>query len=267
MKQLMMIGFGSMAREVVALLPEDLNLQWLLVPADSVAAARGQVSADVRVISTIDAVNAACDGTPDLVVECAGQGAIREHGEAVLARGWDLGVISVGAFADNALLDRLQSAAVAGKARIHALAGAIAGIDGLAAAKEGGLDEVVYCSRKSPKSWRGSPAETLIDLDAITEPTVFYRGTAREAALLFPANANVAATIALAGIGMDDTRVELMADPGIERNQHLICARGRFGDMKLELSGLPLESNPKTSTLAALSVVRACRHSTASLLI
>jgi aspartate dehydrogenase len=263
MKQLMMIGFGAMAREVVALLPQDLKLQWLVVPADSVDAVQAQLACGVKVISDI----AACDGTPDLVVECAGQGAIRQHAEAVLARGWDLGVISVGAFADNALLDRLQSAAVAGKARIHALAGAIAGIDGLAAAREGGLDEVLYRSRKSPKSWKGSPAETLIDLDSITEPTVFYRGTAREAALKFPANANVAATIALAGVGMDDTRVELMADPGIDRNQHLICARGRFGEMKLELSGLPLPSNPKTSTLAALSVVRACRHSTASLLI
>ncbi|MCP8687675.1 aspartate dehydrogenase [Marinobacterium sedimentorum] len=263
MKQLMMIGFGAMAREVVALLPEELKLHWLVVPADSVEQVRPQVAAGVQVISEIDA----CNGTPDLVVECAGQGAIREHAEAVLSRGWDLGVISVGAFADSALLDRLQSAAVAGKAHIHALAGAIAGIDGLAAAKEGGLDEVVYCARKSPKSWKGSPAETLVDLDSITEPRVFYRGTAREAALLFPANANVAATIALAGVGMDDTRVELMADPGIERNQHLIRARGRFGEMKIELSGLPLESNPKTSTLAALSVVRACRHSTSALLI
>ncbi|MFC6669855.1 aspartate dehydrogenase [Marinobacterium aestuariivivens] len=258
-----MIGFGAMAQEVVALLPEDLKLRWLVVPADSVVATRAKLGDEVCVISEV----AACDGTPDLVVECAGQGAIREHAESVLSRGWDLGVISVGAFADNALLDRLQSAAVAGNAHIYALAGAIAGIDGIAAAKEGGLDEVVYTSRKSPRSWKGSPAETLVDLDGITEPTVFYRGTAREAALQFPANANVAATIALAGIGMDDTRVELMADPGICRNQHQIRACGRFGELNIELSGLPLESNPKTSTLAALSVVRACRHSTSSLLI
>ncbi|NVK43003.1 MAG: aspartate dehydrogenase [Oceanospirillaceae bacterium] len=267
MKHLMMIGFGAMAREVVALLPDDLKLRWLVVPANGVAAVQAELGDGVRVISAVDALNEACDGTPDLVVECAGQGAIREHGEAVLSRGWDLGVISVGAFADSALLDRLQSAAVAGNAHIYALAGAIAGIDGIAAAKEGGLDEVVYTSRKSPKSWKGSPAEQLVDLDSINEPTVFYRGTAREAALQFPANANVAATIALAGIGMDETRVELMVDPGIARNQHQIRACGRFGEMKIELSGLPLESNPKTSTLAALSVVRACRHSTSSLLI
>jgi aspartate dehydrogenase len=89
---------------------------------------------------------------------------------------------------------------------------------------------------------------------------VFFRGTAREAALKFPANANVAATIALAGLGMDETMVELTVDPNIN-NKHTIVAEGVFGEMTIELVGVPLASNPKTSTLAALSVIRACRNS------
>ncbi len=47
----------------------------------------------------------------------------------------------------------------------------------------------------------------------MTQPTVFFSGSAREAALNFSANANVAATIALCGIGMDATQVQLVVDP------------------------------------------------------
>lgn len=262
MKKLMMIGYGAMAQEVIARLPEDLQLAWVVVRPESLHKIRSQLAEDVHVITDIND----CQEKPDLVVECAGQAAIRQHAESVLVKGWDLGVISVGAFADADIHDRLKAVAQASGAHIFTLAGAIAGVDGLAAAKEGGLENVEYISRKSPQSWKGSHAEQLIDLDKVDEPTVFYSGTAREAALLFPANANVAATIALAGVGMDETIVKLMVDPTISRNMHQIEAQGQFGNMKIELSGLPLVSNPKTSTLAALSVVRACRHCTASVL-
>ena len=77
---------------------------------------------------------------------------------------------------------------------------------------------------------------------------------------MFPANANVAATVALGGMGMDETRVQLMVDPLTKRNTHTLHVEGLFGEFHLELSGLPLASNPKTSTLAALSAVRACRE-------
>ncbi|WP_116474067.1 aspartate dehydrogenase [Zobellella maritima] len=263
MKQLMMIGFGAMGREVASLLPDELVLKWLLVSPARVDEVQAELGPSVRVLSHIDE----CDQAPDLVVECAGQGAVREHGARVLTKGWTLGLISVGALADDELLQSLRIAAQQGGGRILALAGAIAGVDGLAAAREGGLESVVYSGRKSPQSWRGSPAEALIDLDAVTEPTVFFRGSAREAALRFPANANVAATVALAGLGMDNTRVELTVDPASSSNKHSILAQGRFGELSIELSGQPLASNPKTSTLAALSVVRACRHCTDTVLI
>lgn len=119
---------------------------------------------------------------------------------------------------------------------------------------------MTYQSRKSPASWRGSYAEMLIDLNAVNEATIFFEGSAREAARLFPANANVAATVALGGIGMDATRVQLMVDPVTQRNTHTLHVEGLFGEFRLELSGLPLADNPKTSTLAALSAVRACRE-------
>ncbi|WP_233491579.1 aspartate dehydrogenase domain-containing protein [Wohlfahrtiimonas sp. G9077] len=97
-----------------------------------------------------------------------------------------------------------------------------------------------------------------MDLAQLTEAVTFYRGTAREAATLFPANTNVAATLALAGIGMDQTTVELTADPSIGRNQHCVTARGAFGQLTVMIEGEPLDDNPKTSQLAAMSVVRFC---------
>ena len=198
----------------------------------------------------------ACAQTPDLVLECASQQAVAQYGEEILRRGWHLAVISTGALADSALEQRLHAAG----GKLTLLSGAVAGIDGLAAAKEGGLERVTYQSRKSPASWRGSYAEQLIDLNAVSEAKVFFEGSAREAARLFPANANVAATVALGGVGMDDTRVQLMVDPATKRNTHTLHVEGLFGEFHLELSGLPLASNPKTSTLAALSAVRACRE-------
>lgn len=257
MKQLMMIGFGAMAAEVYSHMPSDLQLKWIVVPEKSVAKVQSQVAQDIQVISSIDL----CRGVPDYVIEVAGQAAVKEHALKVLEKGWTIGLISVGTLADTEFYQKLQMTAEKNGAHLHLLAGAIAGIDGIAAAKEGGLEKVTYQGRKSPKSWKGSYAEQLIDLDAVKEPTVFFKGTAREAAIKFPANANVAATIALAGLGMDKTMVELIVDPDIKKNKHSIVAQGRFGEMTIEMAGVPLASNPKTSTLAALSVIRACRNS------
>ncbi|WP_432459442.1 SDR family oxidoreductase [Enterobacter hormaechei] len=180
----------------------------------------------------------------------------QEPAQALLFLASPLASFTTGALADSALEQRLLAAG----GKLTLLSGAVAGIDGLAAAKEGGLERVTYQSRKSPASWRGSYAEQLIDLNAVTEEKVFFEGSAREAARLFPANANVAATVALGGVGMDDTRVQLMVDPATKRNTHTLHVEGLFGEFHLELSGLPLASNPKTSTLAALSAVRACRE-------
>lgn len=252
MKKIMLIGYGAMAQAVIERLPPQVAIGWIVAREPHHAAIQAQFGEAVEALSS----PLECFDTPDLVLECASQQAVAQYGEAVLARGWHLAVISTGALADSALEQRLQNAG----GQLTLLSGAVAGIDGLAAAKEGGLEHVTYQSRKSPASWRGSYAEQLIDLNTVSEAQVFFEGSAREAARLFPANANVAATVALGGVGMDETRVQLMVDPATQRNTHTIHVKGLFGEFHLELSGLPLASNPKTSTLAALSAVRACRE-------
>jgi aspartate dehydrogenase len=174
-------------------------------------------------------------------------------------------VISVGALADPVLYDRLKTAAEFANSRLLLPAGAIGGIDAIAAMGVGGLTFVRYRSRKPPAAWRGSPAEKVVDLGKLAQPAVFYSGTAREAALLYPQNANVAAAVAIAGLGFERTQVELVADPDAPGNVHEIEVEGIAGRFAIQLQGKPSRTNPKTSALAALSVVRALMNEQATI--
>ncbi len=263
-----LIGAGGITQDVVAAIHEhddgaNVRIVGALVRPGRAAAAR-RVLAGVEIVETLDAL---LTQRPKLVAELAGQSAVAEYGEAVLRQGIDFLIISVGALADPALLVQLKAAAEAGGSRILLPAGAIGGIDAVAAMRVAGLNSVRYRSRKPPAAWRGSPAEQVVDLGSLTERTVLYRGTAGEAALRFPQNANVAAALALAGLGFDATEVELVADPEAPGNVHEIEAEGAAGRFAIQLQGKPSRSNPKTSALAAMSVARALLNENATIVI
>ncbi len=192
----------------------------------------------------------------DLMIDCAGQAALKIHGAAILRRGINLMTVSVGALADAALYSELEQAAADGNTKLHLVSGAIGALDCLRAARVGTLHSVMYTGRKPPKSWKGSPAEERLDLDNLTgHEQVHFEGSARDAATLYPKNANVAAAVALAGVGMDDTGVKLIADPNVDQNIHEVVAIGEFGQFSFEIRGHALPDNPKSSALAAMSVV------------
>lgn len=192
----------------------------------------------------------------DQMIDCAGHGALREHGREILCRGIDLTTVSIGALADTALFEQLDEAAQQSGASLILASGAIGALDCLRAARIGTLTSVTYVGRKPPAGWRGSPAESKLDLDDLTgDAAVHFEGSARDAALQYPKNANVAAAVALAGVGFDDTTVRLVADPSIEQNIHEVIACGDFGECVFEIRGNALPTNPKSSALAAMSVV------------
>lgn len=246
-----LIGFGAIGQVVAA----EVDVAAVLVRDRYLESTRKSLP-DAAVVTSIEDLHGA---SPDLVVECAGQPAVREYGEGVLAGGTDLMVISTGAFGDRAFLDRMCSEAQRAGCRMLLPAGATAGLDGLMALREGGLDSVRYTSSKPPHAWAGTPAERNFRLDALAEPTVIHSGPAHEAARLYPKNANLAVTIALAGLGLERTRVDLVADPALTGNVGRIEASGRLGTLTVEMAGRAAPDNPKTSLVTAYSIVQALR--------
>jgi aspartate dehydrogenase len=268
-QRLALIGCGAIARAAMELLRGDplVRVTQVIVHETSLAKAReycATLGNGVRVATRLDLTDAAC---PHLVAECAGHQAVVEHVLPALAHGVPAVVASIGALHDAEIQATLADAAEAGGARVHFISGAIGGIDALAAARLGGLESVDYIGRKPVIGWRGTLAEELRDLDHLQEEQVIFHGTAREAARLYPKNANVAATVSLAGLGLDATRATLIADPSALRNVHRVVAQGAFGRLDITLENEPLAANPKTSALTVYSIVRAIHNASGPLAI
>ena len=255
-----LIGFGAIGSSVWSRMQghAGVRITHVVVSPARVATVQQQLGEHAQAVTAV----------PDdarLVLECAGHRALLEHVLPALSRGVECAVLSIGALAEPGLPEQLEAAAAQGQTQLHLLAGALGGIDALAAAKWAGLEAVQYTGRKPPQSWRGTSAEQAHNLDQLHEPTVLLQASAREAARLYPKNANVAATLSLAGLGLDRTQVRLVADPTVSDNIHEFEARGAFGTLQLRLSGKPLADNPKTSALTVLSALRFLHNRSAAL--
>jgi aspartate dehydrogenase len=252
MPNVAVIGYGAMAGYVAAhLWQSGWTLSHCIARAGREDVARTRLGASVNVITSVDGFKA----PPDLVVDCAGHAGLIEHGAHVLRKGLPLVTVSLGARADDVIHARMSAAAQHGGTQLFLASGAIGALDALSAAKVGGLSEVTYAGVKPPAGWRGSPAEDILDLDNLATTTTHFDGTARDAALLYTKNANVAAAVALAGIGLDATKARLVADPSATGNMHIITAKGAFGSFEFTIKGNSLPESSRTSALAAMSVV------------
>ncbi|HZB53924.1 MAG TPA: aspartate dehydrogenase [Reyranella sp.] len=203
----------------------------------------------------------------DAVAECAGHEAVRSHGQRVLERGADLLVTSVGAFTDTTLFERLLAAAKANGKRLILPSAGIGALDILSSAAVGGLDSVTVTVRKDPSAWKGTIAETLVDLDALTKPYTVFDGPVREGARLYPQNVNISAAAAIAGLGLDRTRVVIVADPTITTHIVELEAKGAFGRFTFMEDVAVSEENRKTGKLVAMAMVKSVRQLASTLVV
>ena len=194
----------------------------------------------------------------DLIVECASQVAVVAHAENVLSAGISILVMSSGALTSPDFMQSVIAISKKSGASIYVPSGAVGGIDTLRAAKAL-LEEVTIVSTKPPIALSGAPGFADWEGVEITEPTVIFEGSATEAVSLFPANVNVAATVSLAGIGPDATKVRVVADPNSPGNVHEINAISKAGKFSFRFENMPHETNPKTSFLAVLAAIETLR--------
>ena len=189
----------------------------------------------------------------DIVVECAPAKLLPDIAEPFLRAGKTAIVLSAGALLAN---EQLIALARQSGGQIVVPTGALIGLDAVTAAAEGNIRSVRMITRKPVRGLMGAPylLEHNIRIEDIKEPLRVFKGTAREAAIGFPANLNVAVALALAGIGPDNTTLEIWADPALERNTHRIEVDSDSASFSMSIENVPSD-NPKTGRITALSVI------------
>jgi aspartate dehydrogenase len=218
---------------------------------------RAQAFADQGNCALVDNPADLISTNPEVVVEAASQQAVADYGPSVLDAGLDLLIASVGVLGNDDLRGYLVALAKRHGCRVLFPSGAVGGLDALqAAASSEGLDDVLVVTRKHPRAFSiEHDGHARAENRSPLAPAVLFAGTAREAVTRYPKTVNVAAAVSLAGIGFDRTRVEVIADPKIDRTRHEVYARGPSCNLVLRFESSPHPDNPSTSMLAAMSML------------
>lgn len=250
-------GFGAIGKVVAERLVRGIDgLTLAAVSARDIPRAEAAMAGFARPVPVLPLGRLGEEA--DIVIECAPAVVLRELAEPALANGRTVMVLSCGALLDN--FDLVDLARRQG-GRILVPTGALLGLDAVAAAAEGGIFRAHMTTRKPPGGLAGAPylEENGIGVTGLAEPKRVFSGTAREAARGFPANVNVAAALALAGIGPERTTIEIWADPTVTRNTHLIEVEAEAARLKMQIENVPSAENPRTGRLTPLSVIAALK--------
>lgn len=248
-------GLGAVGLTVARRLDEGIpGLRLVAVSAKNVARATGIMS-EFKHPVPVKEPGALAD-LADIVVECLPPAVFPLVAEPALKAGRTLVVISVGALlAFPHVIDIAED--YGGK--IIVPTGALLGLDAVQAAAQGTIHSIRMVTRKPPAGLAGAPylVEQGIRLDDLRTPLLIFEGTVREAIKRFPANVNVAVALSLAGIGPDKTRMEIWADPTVNRNRHTISIDSDSASLEMSISNIPTVENPATGKITALSVIAA----------
>lgn len=251
--KLALIGGGNIGKFLL----QSINIDGLLPDTKIVGIyTRNQQSANLLAVEyeteNFTDIASLLRSNADLVIEAATIQVVKEFAPAILKSGKDLVLSSVGALVDVSFYEKLETICRSKGAKIHLPSGAIGGLDILKAAKSvGELYSVSITTRKPPQALPGA---------SLDKEQVMFDGSASQAIELFPKNINVAIILSLAGIGPDQTGVKIISDPAVKKNSHSIEAIGSFGKLKLQVENDPMPNNPKTSYLAALSVLASLKN-------
>lgn len=254
------LGGGTIARLMLEHRGELPGIEFVAIAGRS-ERSRGRALAGEFGLRYVVGGEALIAERPEVVVEAASHDAVREHLVPLLEAGIGVVVLSAGALSDDALKHAAERAAEHAGALLYVPSGGIGGLDALKTACLAGVDEASIQVAKPPAAWKGIAfVERLgIRLDGLTGPKVLFDGPAREGVPHFPQNVNIAAVLSLGGIGMDRTRLKIVADPGLTLNTHTIRVAGRAGRFTVVLENVPSPDNPKTSWLACYSALAALK--------
>lgn len=254
MKRIIVIGCGTLGMTIIRGVKEKLNKAYEVVAVCDANEESAKSAAEYLGVPIVRTAEEIIGMKPDFVVEAASKYVVEAFAPVILKAGLHMIILSVGALANEELTEELRRLGDESGARLHIASGAVGGFDLMRALRFGGLEYAEIHSSKNPRSLNGAPYLNGRELPPHLKQEVF-EGNAREAIEGFPKNVNVSVSTALATLGVDETRVRISSIPGTDRNTHQIYLAGEFGDVEIRVSVKPDKANPKSSTLAAWSVL------------
>lgn len=252
--KLALIGSGSLATIIGEVVSKELARNY------EILGVLGHVTENTLVLSNklnckaYTNLDEVISDQPDYIVEAASPTVVKDMAIKILANGINLIPLSVGALADPAFYDAVKQTALANNSRVHIPSGAVGGLDVLNNAVLMENAKVSITTEKAPKSLNGAPflKGRKLSLDQAEE---VFKGTAKEAIKHFPKNVNVAVATALASAGVDQTNVIIRSIPHTNSNKHEIELLGDTIQVNVSITSTPSANNPKSSELAAYSVI------------
>lgn len=269
-KNISIIGCGAIGSEVALsvdrMMIENVTISSFLdIKLENAEILKSKLSNNNPIVfnNFSDYINSDTLKDVDLVVEAASQSALTSYLNPIILLKKDILVMSVGAFANPDFFSEVIKNVEKNDINLYVPSGAIAGIDAIKSVRNS-ISYVTLTTTKNPDSLKDSPffKKTNLTLDSIKKRTLIFEGSAIEAVQNFPANVNVAALLGLASIGVEKTKVNVIADPSLRINKHEIKVIGKFGELIVRVKNVPSATNPKTSYLAILSVIELLRSIT-----